>query len=158
MNLSYCFFTLSCHLFKKISFLKLPRVFLSFYMNDVWVRFWKHWMEIQLNFRFYYLCIHYFLCCYTFCYSCGVGVLVVGPLTLTIWLSSSTCVAVNTYHGCLLQWSFRFYYFSTHYFLICLIWNVYSLSYWLDSWKVSHCVYLSKSDTSRSSIFYPDWL
>ena len=77
---------------------------MSFDIKDVGFRFWKQWMEIQLKFRFYYLCIyyadkknlsiHYFLCCYSFSYSCGVGVLVIGPLTLMIWLSS-TCVVVN---------------------------------------------------------------
>ena len=82
----------------------LPWIFLSFYMKDVGFRFWKQWMEIQLKFRFYYLCIyyadkknlsiHYFLCCYSFCFSCGVWVLVIGPLTFMIWLSY-TCVVVN---------------------------------------------------------------
>ena len=41
-----------------------------------------------------HLCIHYFLCCYSFYYSCGVEVLLIGPLNLMI-LVSSTCVVVN---------------------------------------------------------------
>jgi len=82
----------------------LPWIFLSFVVKNVGVRFWKPWMEMQLKFRFYYLCIyyadkknlciHYFLFWYSFCYSGGVGVLVIGPLTLMIWLSS-TCVVEN---------------------------------------------------------------
>ena len=72
-------------------------------------------------------------------------------LCLRLWLSSSTCCSdflhvALTYYGCLLDcggncrrlldlWSFRFYYVSIHY-LMCLIWNGFILSYWLNSRKL----------------------